>query len=188
MEELKQVGLRLKAARTAKGWTLERLARAADVSPSTLSRLETGKRQASLELLLPLTKKLGITVDDLLAAPAQDPRVDRDGWEAAGRRVLPLSQESSPVQTYKIVLRPAAAVPAHMLQTHDGYEWLYVLHGRVRIQLGDRDIVLHKGEAAEFDTLTPHAMTGIGPEDAEIISIFNEAGAKFHTQAPSEQG
>ncbi|GAB3847171.1 helix-turn-helix domain-containing protein [Nesterenkonia populi] len=186
MEELEQVGVRLRAARTAKGWTLERLARAAGLSASTLSRLESGKRQASLELLLPLTRQLGIAVDDLIAPVHQDPRVTREGWEAEGRKVCPLSQESSPIHTYKIRLRPAPAVSADELKTHDGYEWLYVLSGRMRIQLGERDIILHKGEAAEFDTLTPHALTAVGPEDAEIISIFNEAGAKFHTQSAQQ--
>lgn len=183
MKELEQVGLRLKASRTAKGWTLERLARAAGISASTLSRLEAGKRQASLELLLPLTRQLGIAVDDLIAEPEADPRVTREGWEADGRRVHPLSHESSPVHTYKIRFSPAPAVPVEYLKTHDGYEWLYVLSGRMRIQLGEREILLHKGEAAEFDTLTPHALTAVGPEDAEVISIFNEAGAKFHTES-----
>lgn len=183
MEELAQVGLRLKAARTAKGWTLDRLAKAAEISSSTLSRLESGKRQASLELLLPVTRQLGMSIEDLLVPVPEDPRVRRDAWEAEGMRVHPLSPESSPVHTYKIHYRPRPA--ADQLRAHDGYEWLYVLAGRMRLQLGEREIVLHKGEAAEFDTLTPHALTAMGPEDAEVISIFNEAGARFHTQTES---
>lgn len=184
MEELGQVGLRLKAARTSKGWTLERLAKAANVSASTLSRLEAGKRQASLELLLPLTRKLGISIDDLLVPVPEDPRVRRKGWQAHGITVHPLSEESSAVHTYKMHYRPLPRVPQEELElrVHQGYEWLYVLAGRMRLQLGEREIVLHKGEAAEFDTLTPHALTAVGPEDAEVISIFNEAGARFHTE------
>ncbi len=184
MEELGQVGLRLKAARTSKGWTLERLAKAADVSASTLSRLESGKRQASLELLLPLTRQLGISIDDLLVPVPEDPRIRREAWEAHGMLVHPLSEESSAVRVYKIHYRPLPKIPQAELQlrVHQGYEWLYVLAGRMRLQLGEREIILHKGEAAEFDTFTPHALTAIGPEDAEVISIFNEAGARFHTE------
>lgn len=183
MDELALVGRRLKAARTARGWTLDRLARAADVSPSTLSRLEGGKRQASLELLLPLTRQLGIGLDDLVEAVPEDPRVRRDSWEAAGVTVHPLSVESSPVHTYRIRYRPRSAVPLDDLAAHHGYEWCYVLSGRMRLQLGERETMLYKGEAAEFDTLTPHGLTAVGPEDAEIISIFNETGARFHTQS-----
>lgn len=183
MDELAQVGLRLRAARTSKGWTLERLASAAEISASTLSRLESGKRQASLELLMPLTRKLGISIDDLLVEAPEDPRVCREGWAAGTVEVLPLSEESSAVHTYKMHYRPMPAVPVEELKVHQGYEWLYVMSGRIRLQLGEREVILHKGEAAEFDTLTPHALTCPGPEDAEIISIFNEAGARFHTLA-----
>lgn len=182
MDELAQVGLRLRAARTAKGWTLQRLADAANISASTLSRLESGKRQASLELLLPLTRKLGVSIDDLLVETPEDPRVQREGWSSGAVGVHPLSEESSAVHTYKMHYRPQSRVPLDELKVHQGYEWLYVLSGRMRLQLGEREIILHKGEAAEFDTWTPHAITAVGPEDAEIISIFNETGARFHTQ------
>ncbi len=183
MDELDLVGIRLKAARTARGWTLERLARASDISASTLSRLEGGKRQASLELLLPLTRQLGIGLDDLVVAAPGDPRVRREPWEAGGITVHPLSVESSPVHTYKIRYSPMSAVVRNDLKVHDGYEWLYVLSGRMRLQLGDQETILFKGEAAEFDTLTPHALTALGPEHAEVISIFNETGARFHTRS-----
>ena len=87
------------------------------------------------------------------------------------------------MHTYRIRYRPRSAVPLDDLVAHQGYEWCYVLSGRMRLQLGERETVLYKGEAAEFDTLTPHGLTAVGPEDAEIISIFNETGARFHTQS-----
>lgn len=181
VDELSQVGIRLRAARTSKGWTLDRLAAAANVSASTLSRLESGKRQATLDILLPLTRKLGISIDDLLIQAPEDPRVQREGWDSGAVTIHPLTHEDSAVRTYKMHYRPQSRVSAEELKVHQGYEWLYVLRGRMRLQLGEREITLHKGEAAEFDTLTPHALTAVGPEDAEIISIFNETGARFHT-------
>jgi len=179
MEELAQLGLRLRSARTSRGWTLDRLARSAGISPSTLSRLESGKRQASLELLLPLTRSLGITVDELLVTSSPDPRVQRDAWERNGMVIQPLSPESSPVHTFKIsyVPRPELAE----LGSHYGYEWLYVLSGRLRLQLGEEEIHLGPGEAAEFDTLTPHGLSALGPENAEVICILNEAAVNSHT-------
>lgn len=185
MDELAQVGLRLKAARTSKGWTLDRLAAAANISASTLSRLESGKRQASLELLLPLIRKLGISIDDLLVEPPEDPRVHRTGWQNGTVRVHPLSEEDSAVHIYKMHYSPSPRLSMEELQMHHGFEWLYVLTGRMRLQLGEREAILHKGEAAEFDTLTPHALTAVGPEEGQIISIFNETGAKFHTRPES---
>lgn len=178
-EQLTQVGARLRAARRAREWTLDELAERAGMSPSTLSRLESGKRQASLELLLPLTRQLGIRIDDLVSLDAPDPRVRRPVIRRDGLTIAPLAPEGSPVHTYKITYPPVQQQPE--LRVHDGYEWLYVLSGKLRLRLGEQDLVLARGEAAEFDTRTPHAMCAAGAKPAEVLSIFNDAGARMHT-------
>lgn len=178
-DELRQVGARLRAARRSRGMTLDELASGAGMSVSTLSRLESGKRQASLELLLPLTRRLGIRLDDLVPAEAADPRVRRPTIRRDGLIIAPLAPEHSPVLTYKITYPAARGLPE--LRVHDGYEWLYVLQGRLRLRLGEQDLVLTRGEAAEFDTRIPHAMSADGGRPAQVISIFNEAGARMHT-------
>lgn len=179
--ELAPVGPRLRAARQARGWTLEQLATRSGMSPSTLSRLEAGKRQASLELLVPLTRQLGIRVDDLLAAESADPRVRRPVIRRDGLIIAPLAPEESSIHVYKITYLPRAA--SSRLMVHDGHEWLYVLSGRLRLCLADRELILGRGEAAEFDTRTPHRLSAAGSRPAEIISIFNESGARIHTLA-----
>ncbi len=176
---LSQVGARLRAVRQDRGLTLEELATSAGMSMSTLSRLESGKRQASLELLLPLTRKLGIRLDDLVPAEPVDPRVRRPVIHREGMIITPLTPENSPVNTLKITYQPRATAPE--LRVHDGYEWLYVLSGKLRLRLGEQDLILVRGEAAEFDTRTPHAMSAAGGKPAQVISIFNESGARMHT-------
>ncbi|RNI21097.1 helix-turn-helix domain-containing protein [Flexivirga caeni] len=177
-EDLSHIGPRLRAARRERGLTLEGLATGAGMSASTLSRLESGKRQANLELLVPLTRRLGIRLDDLIATEA-DPRVRRPMIRRAGLVIVPLAPENSPVLTYKITYPAAGVLPE--LQVHDGYDWLYVLQGRLRLRLGSQDLVLTRGEAAEFDTRTPHAMSADGGRPAQVISIFNRSGARMHT-------
>ena len=180
-DELARVGMRLRVARRARGWTLDDLASKAEMSPSTLSRLEAGKRQASLELLLPLTRALGIRIDDLLEPEARDPRVRRTVIRSEGHIIVPLMPEHSPVQTYRITYPPSANVPP--MRVHDGWEWLTVLSGRLRLLLGEQDLVLGRGEAAEFDTQIPHAMMAVGKTPAPGISIFDETGARMHTHS-----
>ena len=180
-DELARVGMRLRVARRARGWTLDDLASKAEMSPSTLSRLESGKRQASLELLLPLTRALGIRIDDLLEPEARDPRVRRTVIRSEGHIIVPLMPEHSPVQTYRITYPPSANVPP--MRVHDGWEWLTVLSGRLRLLLGEQDLVLGRGEAAEFDTQIPHAMMAVGKTPAHVISIFDETGARMHTHS-----
>ena len=186
MDALDQVGPRLRAARQARGWTLDDLAGRARMSPSTLSRLESGKRQASLELLLPLTTELGIRIDDLLVHEQPDPRVRRPVVRRDGMVLAPLSRERSKVQALKVTYLPEheAGEP----RVHEGYEWLYVLSGRLRLVLGDRELVLTRGEAAEFDTSVPHSLSVVGSRPAEVLSIFDETGARMqtHTAAPAD--
>lgn len=175
------MGSRLRAARQAKGLTLDDVATRAGLSVSTLSRLESGKRQASLELLVPITRLLGIRIDDLVRSDAGDPRVRRPAIRRGGVIIAPLALEDSPVSTYKITYPAGGGLPE--LRVHDGFEWLYVLSGRLRLRLGEQDLVLGRGEAAEFDTRTPHAMSAAGSRPVEVLSIFNADGERMHTHA-----
>ncbi|RRD47586.1 helix-turn-helix domain-containing protein [Arachnia propionica] len=179
LDELRHVGSRLRALRHDRGWTLEQLAAKAQMSPSTLSRLESGKRQVSLDVLLPLVRILGVGVDDLIAPAPVDPRVRRPLIRRDGAVIVPLTRESSPIATYRITYPPGerALNPC----VHDGFEWLYVLSGRLRLLLDNRELVLTRGEAAEFNTSIPHAMCAAGRRPAQVISIFNTEGILMHT-------
>lgn len=177
--EMELVGARLRAVRQSRGLTLEALASAAGMSASTLSRLESGKRQASLELLLPVTRRLGIRLDDLVPQETADPRVRRPVIRRDGLIIAPLAPEGSPILTYRITYPVLTELPE--LRVHDGFEWLYVLTGKLRLRLGEQDLTLGRGEAAEFDTRTPHAMSAAGGRPAQVLSIFNETGARIHT-------
>lgn len=185
MEELGHLGRRLRAARQDRGWTLDELAGRAGMSASTLSRLESGKRQATLELLLPLTRRLGIRVDDLLDPPESDPRVRRRAVQRDGLVIAPLTREESEVRAFKITYLPDA--PEGPPQIHPGHEWLYVLSGRLSLALGEQRLVLGRGEAAEFDTTTPHRMRAEGGRPAEVISIFNAIGERLHLHSLDER-
>jgi quercetin dioxygenase-like cupin family protein len=68
-------------------------------------------------------------------------------------------------------------------KVHDGYEWLYVLSGRVRLLLGARDFVLSQGEVVEFDTRVPHAFSNPFPEPAEALVLFGPQGERMHVRA-----
>ncbi|MBL3680344.1 helix-turn-helix domain-containing protein [Leucobacter chromiireducens] len=184
MDELTHLGPRLRAARQHRGWTLDELASRAGLSASTLSRLESGKRQASLELLLPLTRQLGIRIDDLLTPQDPDPRVRRTPVTRDGLTIAPLTREASEVRAFKITYHPDA--PERPQQVHDGHEWLYVLSGALRLDLGEQTLVLGSGEAAEFDTAIPHRMRTDGDTRTEVISIFNAAGERLHLHTVPE--
>ncbi|HEY4313930.1 MAG TPA: XRE family transcriptional regulator [Actinomycetes bacterium] len=181
---LEQVGPRLKRLRTRRGATLTGVAAATGISKSTLSRLETGQRRPSLELLLPLAQVYKVPLDDLVGAPeVGDPRIRLKPTRVKGRTVIPLTRQPDGMQAWKIVIPTSKVRPE--LRAHEGYEWLYVLSGRMRLVLGDHDLVLGPGEVAEFDTQVPHWFGSTGDQPAEVLSLFGRQGERMHVRAKS---
>jgi transcriptional regulator with XRE-family HTH domain len=182
------VGPRLRRLRSQRGVTLAGLSEATGISKSTLSRLETGQRRPSLELLLPLAQAYQVPLDDLVGAPeVGDPRIRLKPRRVKGRTVLPLTRQPGGVQAWKIIIPASKNTPEP--RAHEGYEWLYVLSGRMRLVLGDHDLVLGAGEVAEFDTRVPHWFGSTGEQSAEILSLFGRQGERMHVRAkPRLQG
>lgn len=179
---LDAVGPRLKELRQRREVTLSELAAETGISTSTLSRLEAGLRRPTLEQLLPLAKSHGVTLDELVdAPPTGDPRVNLKPLATHdGRTIVPLSRRPGGIQAYKFVLPAGRDDDEPELRTHEGYDWAFVLDGRLRLVLGEHDIVLKPGEAVEFDTRTPHwfGATSAGP--VEFLSLVGKQGERAH--------
>jgi transcriptional regulator with XRE-family HTH domain len=181
-EVLAKVGPRLRELRTKRGVTLQDLSEATGISKSTLSRLESGGRRATLELLLPIARAHQVPLDELVGAPeVGDPRVRLAPTEMHGMTTIPLTRRPGGLQAYKMIIRPRGEHPDP--RTHEGYEWLYVLSGRLRLVLADHDLVLKPGEAAEFDTRVPHWFGPVDEEPVEILSLFGRQGERMHVRA-----
>src|SRR5688572_24648351 len=178
-QALHAVGPRLRALRQQRQTTLTDLAAATGISVSTLSRLESGTRRPTLELLLPLARAHGVTLDELVdAPPTGDPRIHLRPVQRYGMTMLPLTRRAGGIQAYKLVLPPRSGRRKPEPQTHEGYEWLYVLNGRLRVVLGEHDLVLQPGEAAEFDTRVPHWFGAADNEPVEFLSLFGSQGER----------
>jgi mannose-6-phosphate isomerase-like protein (cupin superfamily) len=146
-------------------------------SKSTLSRLETGQRRPTLELLLALSHTYRVPLDDLVGAPPDDPRLRLKPGRVKGRTVIPLTNQAGGMQAWKIILPTRNAAPEP--RAHDGHEWIYVLSGRMRFVLGEQDSVLGPGEVAAFEATVPHWFGSTGDEPAEILSIFGRPGERM---------
>lgn len=155
---LAEVGPRLRRIRKERGATLAGLSEATGISVSTLSRLESGLRKPSLELLLPIARAHQVALDELVGAPpVGDPRVRSKPIVRHGRTYWPLTRQPGGLQAFK-VLEPVRRMEPEP-RTHEGYEWLYVLSGRLRLVLGDHDVVLGPGRRRSS---TPGYRTGSG--------------------------
>jgi transcriptional regulator with XRE-family HTH domain len=181
-ETLATVGPRLRAVREQREATLAQLSQASGVSVSTLSRLESGGRRPTLELLLRLARAHGMPVEELLTErPTSDPRVQPEPITRNGRTMLPLTRRPGGVQAYKIIIAPGRRQDE--LQIHEGYEWMYVLNGQLRLLLGDLDIIMRPGEVAEFDTHTPHWFGSADQHPVELLVLFGPQGERLHVRA-----
>ncbi|SNS26016.1 transcriptional regulator, XRE family with cupin sensor [Streptosporangium subroseum] len=180
----------MKRLRLHRDVTLADLAEETGISTSTLSRLEAGLRRPTLEQLLPLARAYGVTLDELVdAPPTGDPRVNLRPIPCGdGSTILPLTRRAGGIQAYKFVLPTGDDDAEPDLRTHEGYDWAYVLNGTLRLVLGEHDLILKPGEAAEFDTRTPHwfGATSAGP--VEFLSLIGKQGERAHVRAAPRQG
>lgn len=190
---LAAMGPRLRAAREQRGATLTGVSRATGISLSTLSRIETGRRKPTLEVLLQLAKEYGVSLDELagttpaVAADARTPVLQRPGDDKA---VLPLTRYVGGLHAHKHVLPAVDAPPARPRQvSHDGYEWLCVLYGRLWLALGEQDLVLSAGDVVEFDTRTAHGVANAGPGGpVEYLIMFGPQGERLRPRTRPAPG
>ena len=94
-----------------------------------------------------------------------------------------LSRPTGTTHAVKIRLEPSERSAEQ--RVHPGHDWFYVLSGRVRLRLGEREILVAAGEAAEFETMTPHALEAHG-EPAEVVMIFDRDGQLAHARTDDE--
>lgn len=172
---------RLRSLRTTLGYSLDELAERTLLSPSTISRVETGKRSLSLDVLVPLARALQVSLDVLFEAPTDEDVVIRPvAHSADGRTTWPLSRPDGRTIAMKVRLEPGSPGDRPEQRVHPGHDWVLVLKGRVRLWLAEREIDVSAGEAAEFATMVPHAFSALDGRVAELLMVFDREGQRAH--------
>ena len=180
-----RVRRRLRELRIARGLTLQQVAEQANIDISTLSRLEAGKRRLALDHIPALAAALGVSADELLASsPPRDPRVRGEPLTYEGMTLWPLTRRgpAAGLHAFEVHLTATRRRPPAALPVHEGHDWLYVLHGTLRLLLGDEDLRIEAGEAVEFTTWTPHWF-GVVDGPVELIAILGPRGERLHLHA-----
>ena len=172
---------RLRSLRLARGWTLDELARRSLIGASTISRIETGHRRLAIDNLVDLARALETTVDELIADDSDEDVVIRPtaakGMNGATLWPLTRLHDSSGRTVAKMRIPASRKRPEP--QVHPGRDWIYVLDGTARLLLGEREHLVETGQAAEFDTMTPHWIAGYGGP-VEVLVIFDRHGERAH--------
>ena len=177
---------RIRSLRQARGWTLDDLARRSLVGASTISRIETGHRRLAIDTLAAIARALDTTVDDLLRDDGGEDVVIRPVRSRLGGGVVqwPLNRAHDPSGRRVCKMRLPAAKGRPDPRVHPGRDWFYVLDGTARLLLGESEHLVEAGQAAEFDTMTPHWIAGFGGP-VELLVIFDREGERAHLRAPA---
>ena len=178
------IGARLRSLRRTRAMTLADVAEATGTSQSTLSRMESRARRPSLDLLLRLARTYRVTLDELVDAPdTGDPRIHARPSVRYGVTWVPLTRRAGGLHAFKLIIPGGFPAGEPEQRSHKGYEWMYVLDGRLRLLLGEHDMVLTPGEVAEFDTHTPHAFTNPADTPTELLILISAQGQRAHVRA-----
>lgn len=172
-----QVRGRLRQTRFERQMSVRDLAARAGMSPSTLSRLERGRRRLTLDHVDRLAAALGVAPAALLSSAAgrSDPAADGRTWTPIG------PERAQDRRVYRVGL--AADRISADPHSHEGHQWLYVLDGTVVLTMEAEAMILGPGEAVEFDTWRPHALSARGGP-AEALVIFDPEGAPLRVRRP----
>ena len=202
------VGPRLRRLRTDRGLSLAELSQRTGISTSTLSRLETGARVPGLEHLVALARAHAVSLDDLVGVRfSRDPRLRFESVDQDGRLTMPLAVPAGGLRVEHAIIRPpdrgSAEPDVHVhgsdsshgsrefesdaLRTHRGYVWMLVLEGAIRLVVGSHDLIVEEGEAAEFDTRTPHWFGATASGPVEFLSLIGKQGERAHVRAAPAQ-
>lgn len=184
---LNSVGTRLRDLRKRRGATLSEVAAVTGISVSTLSRLESGARKATLELLLPLARLYETSLDELVGARHPGPHLHQRPVRRHGGIVIPLNPRPGGLQAMKEILPASRVGLAPDPQTHPGYKWVHILDGTLRLLVGDNEVVLRAGEGAEFDTRLPHWYSNGNDRSVELLSLFGPQGERMRLKLRTRQ-
>ncbi len=176
---------RIRSLRTSRGWTLDELARRSFISASTISRIETGHRRLAIDQLADLAKALETTVDELLGDENDEEVVIRPirSKSENGALYWPLTRHHDPSGRSVTKMRFPASKKQPDPKVHPGRDWFYVLEGTARLVLGEREHLVETGQAAEFNTMTPHWIAGYGGP-VDVLMIFDHHGESAHLAKP----
>ena len=176
---------RIRALRAAHGWSLEDLAERARLSPSTLSRIETGGRRLALDQLIAIARALDTSLDQLVETGTDDVVTNPAHDVANGQLRWPVKAEPGITVIRQRMVNPPPDLSG--MRAHPGREWLVVLSGTAVLLLGDRRFRVETNQAAEFPTMLPHAIGTVGGP-CEILGIFDRDARRGHQRATTISG
>ena len=170
------IGDRIKMLRISQKRTMQEIAEASDLSKSMISKIENNKTVPSVAALVKIAKALGTNISSLL---------EQDGWVNAiittrqkaqenltttdkGYSIYPYASEyhEKKMQPFLFVAKKGEVIPHEL--SHEGEEFIYVIKGQMKMQVGETEYLLNSGDGLYFNSVQKH---GIMPVSDEVMYL-----------------
>ena len=177
------VAEKIRQTRIDKDMTQTELAAKCNVTKSLICKIEANRASIHLELLIDIAAALGVTVSELLSeAPPKALTVVREkdrkklvashlgGKNGFDYYRLAGSKEAR-LEIFVLVISEVATKTARFV-SHEGFEFVYVLNGNLRLSFRDEENILSVGDSAFFDSSKPHRLCAHTASVVELFCIF----------------
>lgn len=182
-----EVGKKIRELREARNMSLQELADNTGYSSALLSQFENHMVSPPLGVLVKLSRALGVGVSDFLGESREQHSYvlvrkeehevtssvsSREGVNLGYRyEALGFGMSEHNMEPFIVTLEPVPIREKH-LSVHDGEEFIYVLEGKMKVQLGEEAEVLEPGDSIYFKCTIPHHVTCDGKDPARILAVI----------------
>jgi transcriptional regulator with XRE-family HTH domain len=174
------IGGRLRAARQARGLTLDQVAAATGLTKGFLSRLERDEVSPSVASLVSVCEVVGIRVGELFETPqtslvraGEGRQINFGGTDVRELLLTPGTQGA--LQVISSTIEPGGSGGEELYTLDCEVEFVYVVRGRLQIRLSDDTVLLDAGDAFTFPGREPHTWSNAADGDCEVIWVLAPA-------------
>jgi quercetin dioxygenase-like cupin family protein/ribosome-binding protein aMBF1 (putative translation factor) len=181
-----EMGMRVKKARESRGLSIFDIYLRTDIDVEILSQIEEGKVVPPLGTVIKLAKALDLKMGYFISGEEgkaytvvrRDDREVTPRYDASKEKHYGYAYESlAPHKTdrtmepFLVTLEPSEVEEER--STHDGQEFIFVLHGEMEVRLGEEILILEPGDTIYYDSTVPHLVKCHGKETTKILAVLH---------------
>ncbi|WP_445527938.1 helix-turn-helix domain-containing protein [Streptomyces cyslabdanicus] len=175
----------LRQARTRRGLSISELSRRSKIGKATLSQLESGAGNPTIETVFSLSRVLEVPISDLLDAPPAGGLTvvrakDAEVLSGEGVNLRPLQRIESGDAVLEVFDQQVRAGRRQESLGHVGTEHTIVQAGRLGVRVEGREVELGPGDYVGFDAGVPHSYTALDGEVRSVLLLQYRADQRLH--------
>jgi transcriptional regulator with XRE-family HTH domain len=174
--ELEQIGRNLKNLRKLRGLTISEVAKMTSISNGMVSLIERGVSAPSLGTLIALSNSLGVSLGDLVQVSQKSSSISHvlandfpkfSIEQGRSRKII--FEDLSKGVTLSIDFIETKETKDYAPASHPGFEVVYVLAGKLSVEIGDEAIRVEAGERVAYASTTPHRANNLAKNGSTVL-------------------